>query len=149
MSKILSATINAYLETDYRVFSNPPFILRIKQVSEPLAELFQQHKTNCAAFITACNPFSRKLDEAANAARQSELTKELTQRSLSFIEGEGRHPSGEWTEPGYLVLGLSLDEARALGRQYEQNAVVWCGADAVPELALLRNAEGGTPQIFI
>lgn len=138
MSEIPSATITAYLETDYQVFSNPPFALRINQASEPLAKLLQQQKTDCAAFITACNPFSRKLDDATNAARQVELEKELRPRGLNFIEGEGRHPSGGWTEPSYLVLGLSLDEAKELGRRYEQNAVVWCGADAVPELVLLR-----------
>ena len=138
MSEIPAAILSAYLETDYHVFSEPPFALRIKQPSEPLANLFRQYKTSCAAFLTACNPFSRKLDDAANAERQVELAKELTQRGRSFIEGEGRHPSGNWAEPSYLVLGLSLDEAKKLGRQFEQNAIVWCGADTVPELVLLR-----------
>jgi len=138
MSAISPATITAYLETDYRIFNEPPFALRIGINSAQLEKLYQQHKTSCGVFITACNPFSRKLDDATNAAKQAELAKELTQRSLSFIEGEGKHPSGEWTEPGYLVLGLSLDEAKALGWQFEQNAIVWCGTDAVPELVLLR-----------
>ena len=138
MTEISTETIAAYLETDYHVFSEPPFALRIGIVSEPLANLFQQHKTNCAAFIKACNPHSHKLDDAANTARQTELEKELTQRGLNFIEGEGRHPSNGWAEPSYLVPGLLLDEAKELGRRYEQNALVWCGADAVPELVLLR-----------
>lgn len=138
MSVIPSAAIKAYLETDYHVFSNPPFALRINQTGEPLTNLFQQYKTNCAVFITACNPQSHKLDDATNAARQTELAKELTQRRLSLIEGEGKHPSSGWAEPSYLVLGLSLDEAKELGRRYEQNAMVWCGADAVPVLVLLR-----------
>jgi glycine/D-amino acid oxidase-like deaminating enzyme len=138
MSEISSATITAYQETDYRVFGDSPFTLRIREASEPLAELLRQHGTNCAAFITACNPFSRKLDEATNAARQAKLAQELTRRDLSLIAGEGRHPSEGWVEPSYLVLGLSRDEAKKLGRRYEQNAVVWCEADAVPELVLLR-----------
>jgi hypothetical protein len=138
MSEIPQVTLTAYLKTDYRVFSKPLFTLRVNQTSEPLAKLLQQHKTNCAAFITACNPFSRKLDDAANAARQAELARELTQRGLNFIQGEGRHPSGRWVEPSYLVLGLSLDDAKALGMRFEQNAVVWCGSDTVPKLVLLR-----------
>jgi hypothetical protein len=138
MSEIPQATLTSYLETNYQVFSTPPFTLKISQPSEPLANLFLQHKANCAAFITACNPFSSKLGNAANVARQSELAKELMQRELNIIEGEGRHPSGEWVEPSYLVLGLSLKETKELGRYYEQNAVVWCGNDAVPELVLLR-----------
>lgn len=36
-----------------------------------------------------------------------------------------------------LVLGLALEAAKSLGNAYEQNAVIWCGADAVPNLVLL------------
>jgi len=138
MSDLSQKTITAYLETDYRVFGNSPFTLRIGQASKSLTELLRQQETNCAAFITACNPFSHKLDDMDNAARQAELAKELTQRGLIIIAGEGKHPSDDWAEPSYLVLGLSLDESKALGNKYEQNAVVWCGSDAVPELILLR-----------
>jgi hypothetical protein len=138
MSEISSSILTVYLETDYRVSVEPPFALRVGKTSEPLTKLYRQHGTNCAAFITACNPHSRKFGDAANAKKQAELAQELTQRGLMFIEGEGRHPSGGWAEPSYLVLGLSLDEAKVLGRRYEQNAVIWCGTDAVPELVPLR-----------
>jgi hypothetical protein len=36
------------------------------------------------------------------------------------------------------VLGMALDAAQEVGRRYGQNAIVWAGADAVPELVLLR-----------
>ena len=138
MSEISSATITAYQETDYRVLGRPPFTLRIGEASEPLAKLLRQHETNCAAFITACNPFSRKLDEATNAARQAKLAQELAQRGLGFVTGEGKHPCDDWAEPSFLAMGLSLEEAKELGRRYDQNAVVWCGSDTVPKLVLLR-----------
>ena len=32
---------------------------------------------------------------------------------------------------------MGLEEAKVLGCRYEQNAVVWCGVDAVPQLILL------------
>jgi hypothetical protein len=55
------------------------------------------------------------------------------------IPGIGVHPTGEWRgEPSYLVPGLSREAAEELGRQFEQNALIWSGADAVPELLLLR-----------
>ncbi|UUZ55406.1 DUF3293 domain-containing protein [Massilia sp. H-1] len=48
-------------------------------------------------------------------------------------------PKREWpSEPSFLVRGLSLEDASALGRQLRQNAIVWCGADLVPQLILLR-----------
>jgi hypothetical protein len=33
---------------------------------------------------------------------------------------------------------LTRAAARALGEQFEQNAIIWAGAAAVPELLLLR-----------
>jgi hypothetical protein len=41
-------------------------------------------------------------------------------------------------EPIFLSLLLVLDEAKVIGTQYRQNALVWCGEDAVPLLILLR-----------
>ena len=132
-------TLAAYLETDYCVFGETPFELHIGVASEPLLELFRQHGTNCAAFITSCNPRSRIVGDAVNASRQAELAKELQRRGLEYVDGAGSHPDGEWpAEFSFLVLGLPLDEAKALGERFEQNAVVWCGADAVPELVVLR-----------
>ncbi|MGF6599669.1 hypothetical protein P3T23_004397 [Paraburkholderia sp. GAS448] len=63
---------------------------------------------------------------------------ELTQLGLRFIDGIGQRPASEWAEPNFLVPGISLEAAKELGERYEQNAIVWCGADAVPDLVLLR-----------
>jgi len=138
-SLISSSLITAYRETVYRVAANRPFVLRI---DEPCAELLALYKTSklaCAAFITAYNPFSQAISHAKNAERQAELAKELRHRSLTFLEGVGEHPSGDWPgEASFLVLGLSLEAAKTLGNSFEQNAIVWCGADGVPRLVLLK-----------
>lgn len=139
MKAIDQSTINAYMETDYCVSSEPPFILRVGVPNEQLVKLYKQSKIRSGTFITACNPFSQNVGEIINAARQAELAKDLSQRSLTFFESIGKHPSGDWNgEPSYFVLGLSLEAAKALGKKYDQNAIVWCGADAMPELVLLR-----------
>ena len=53
--------------------------------------------------------------------------------------GAGRDLAGTWPEESsFVVLGLDLDAARALGREFSQNAIVWAGNDAVPRLVLLR-----------
>ena len=45
---------------------------------------------------------------------------------------------GEWeSEDSFLVLGISLEGAQELGAAYGQNAIVWCGEDAIPKLVLL------------
>ena len=138
-SKIDPSTINAYLQTDYCVAGNIPLILRTGIPNDTLAMLYKQHRTNSAMFITACNPYSRDIGETANAERQAKLQLELTRRNLPFLEGIGKHPSGSWPEePSYLVLSVSLEEAKTIGKKYEQNAIVWCGADTIPKLILLR-----------
>jgi hypothetical protein len=139
MSEISPWTIKAYLETDYCVSGEYSFILRVGIASEPLAKLYKQFKASCGVFVTAFNPFSINVGEAANTARQVELAKELNRRNLIYFDGIGKHPSGEWAaEPGYFVLGLSLEAAKVLGKKYDQNAVVWFGSDAIPGLILLR-----------
>ena len=132
-------TVQAYLETEYRVHGEPGFTLRVGQVSADLLSAHKRQKADCSAFLTACNPFSEPFDAAANAARQAALAKELSRRSLMFLPGIGQHPSNEWPgEDSFLVFGLTLEAAKVLGSKFEQNGFVWNGTDAVPQLILLR-----------
>jgi putative PIN family toxin of toxin-antitoxin system len=58
--------------------------------------------------------------------------------SWPWLEGEGRDPEGRWVaEPSLLVLGIAREEAQALGRQLEQNAIVFVEKGRAPELVLL------------
>lgn len=139
MAAIDPATILAYQETDFRVAAPEPFVLNVGAASAPLAQLYRQHRTDCSTWITACNPYSRIVSNDANAARQLELEQELRALGLIFFDSVGSHPEGGWpAEAGYLALGLSLAAAKTLGERYEQNAILWCGPDAVPELVLLK-----------
>lgn len=136
---IQSDTISAYLETHYYVLGSLPFTLLIGEQNAELASIYKSTNTHCSAFITACNPFSEQLTDAENQERQSQLSKELDKRSLKYIDGKGQHPNGEWpAEVSFLVLGLSLEAAKKLAVQFEQNAIVWCDVDAIPQLILLK-----------
>lgn len=138
-SAISENLIKLYLHTDYRVETREPFVMKVDVPSDPLAQLYRQYKCDCAAFLTACNPYSRPLDDAENEARQTELAQELTGRSLKFINALGSDNSGKCPgEPSFLVFGLSLETAKDIAKKYEQNAILWCGKDAVPQLILLR-----------
>jgi hypothetical protein len=132
-------TIKAYHETHYRVEGGTPMTLLVGAPNASLAALHEAAGVESSTFISACNPFSKQFDVAANAQRQEDLAHELTQLGVRFIDGIGQHPSGEWPgEPSFLVLGLSLDAAKELGARYEQNAIIWAGPDAAPQLVLLR-----------
>ncbi|MCG3775935.1 MAG: hypothetical protein JW395_2783 [Nitrospira sp.] len=138
-SVIDPSTIAAYKETDYNVDASSPFVLRVDEACKELEIHFKKARVDCCAYITAVNPFSKNLDEASNAGRQADLERELKHRCLAFIPGIGQHPSNQWPgEPSFLVLGLSLEAAKTMGRKYEQNALVWAGPDMTPRLILLR-----------
>ena len=138
-STIDSVTVQAYRETEYRVFAEPVFTLRVGQASAELLAAQKFHRTDCSAFLTACKPYSQAFDAASNAQRQLGLAKELKQRSLAFAPGIGQHPGNGWPgEDSFLVYGLKLEAAKALGTRLEQNAFIWSGADAVPQLIVLR-----------
>ena len=138
-SIIEPATIQAYLETEYRIDGDTPAILKVGTVCPALAALHKSNHTDCSAFVTACNPFSQPLNEASNASRQHALLQELRRRGLAFVEGIGQHPSNQWPgEPSFLIFGLGLEAATELGASLKQNAIVWSGSDALPQLILLR-----------
>ena len=131
-------TVNAYKATNYRVFSDPPFVLNIGQPSKLLGRLHEVYGCASSAFITAWNPSSVPTSTDANAAAQARLQDELSSRSTPFINGIGEDATGQWPgEPSVLALGLSLDTAKNYGVRFEQNAIVWAGTDACPQLILL------------
>lgn len=131
--------LTAYLETEYAVHAASPYVLRIGERSPELVADHQRHHVTCSAFITAWNPRSRRLTDVENAERQQLLIDALAARGLVFHLGLGRHPSNAWSESSVLVLGLGRDEAQRLAERFEQHALVWAGADGVPELVLLRS----------
>ncbi|MDX8385876.1 MAG: DUF3293 domain-containing protein [Gallionella sp.] len=137
--QIPQTLITAYLQTEYHVLGESPFILKVGIASKPLIKLYKQTQTDCGVFITAWNPHSRNIEASVNHEKQAELAKELSQHGLIYIDGVGRHPQGGWPEePSFFVPGLSLEAGKTLGGKYQQNAVIWCGPNSIPELVLLR-----------
>lgn len=130
-SAVPAATIQAYRTTHFVVKGANPFVLRIGVKSGPLLSLYREAQSDCCAYLTACNPFSEVLSDSANAERQARLERDLEAQGWTFFPGSGEHPSGDWP-------GEPREEAKAFGARYEQNAIVWCAADAVPELVVLR-----------
>lgn len=129
----------AYRNTRYVVHAQPAFALTVGEVSPALRQWMQMHACDSAVFMTACNPYSQARDDAENMRRQSDLERAIRRRGLVCVPGTGQPQAGHWKpEPSCLVGGLTLEEAQMLARQFEQNAVVWCGPDAVAQLLLLR-----------
>lgn len=128
--------VAAYLATDYVVHAEPPFVLRVGQPCAALDALLAAAATDCAAYVTAWNPRSAPTGEAANRAAQARLEAELRRAGFAPVAGTGQDPAGRWPgEPSLLVPGLGRDAALALGRHYDQHAVLWMRRGGPVELA--------------
>ena len=136
----------AYRATPYKIDDGgESFTLRVDEYSAPLAKLYERTGQCSALVITACNPYSEQQEEEKNLAAQQALRTDLVSGGARYLfAGVGEDPAGVWPgEPSCLVLGLAVEDARRLAAQYRQNAVLWAGKDAVPQLILLRSGRPG------
>jgi hypothetical protein len=135
---VLDRTIvEAYRSARYRV--DGTFDLTIDQPSAALDAWHLAKGRTCSALITACNPGSQICSDAINQAAATRLETIIRAQGLPLCSTVALDPSAEWPpEHGFLIAGLDQTAAKALGRQFGQNAVVWSGEDAVPRLILLR-----------
>ena len=131
-----SSLWDAYRNTRFWVHAEPdPFCFRVGERSAELARLLACSGHTSAVFVTACNPGSEQLSDEANRVRHAELLHTLRTSGKTFLDGAGRDPSHQWPEEqSVLVFGFTRAEAVAIGGSFDQNAVVWIGPDAVPEL---------------
>lgn len=112
-----------YEATEYRVGDR--FTIRCGLPTPLLDALLLEHGHDAWAYITACNPGSIALDDAANAARMAALTRRLDRLGHPCLPGQGVGAGSDWPpEPSLLVLGIDLAAALALGREFGQVAIV-------------------------
>ena len=136
--------VQAYLATSYRLgHTAQDIVLTIGQRSDRLAALFASSNVDCGAFLTAYNPRGTQQSDAANDSAHAELAAQLhglgQGLGLHAIEGSGNEEGTDWpAEKSYFAMGLDLETSKAIGTHFDQDAIVWIGADAVPQLVLLR-----------
>jgi hypothetical protein len=132
--------VRAYLATDYRLgHTDQDIVLTIGKHSERLAALFASSGVDCGAFLTAYNPRGTIQSDAANDLAHAQLAGKIQEFGLKAIEGSGSEEGTEWpSEKSYFALGLALEPSKAIGAHFDQDAIVWVGPDAVPQLILLR-----------
>lgn len=139
-SAVPLAKRSAYLRTQYRLgFGPDSIVLEIESHSGRLAAQFAEYGVTCGAFITAYNPEGTQQSAEANSRDHAALMTEVVALGHAFIEGEGADATGEWpAERSVFAYGMDKASACMVGRQFRQDAIVWVGRDAVPQLVLLR-----------
>jgi len=138
-TSINQSLLNAYSSASYHVYTKPAFIIKINQYSADLESLYVLHHKNTAAFITAFNPYSQALDLNENHKRNDSLKEAIELLELSYTKGDGRcGENNEVGEESFLIIGISKEQSIQLGTESEQNAIVFCDKDAIPQLLLLK-----------
>ena len=139
-SKVPTELIAAYMGTEYRAFTpEGEIVLRIGEPSNAMIQLLRAASAKGAAFITAENPFSEQLSASENQVRQKSLREDLELLGATIVDGAGQGEDPAWpAETSYTAIGITHGDACQLGIKYQQNAIVWVGANGVPELLLLR-----------
>lgn len=130
----------AYQRTSYivEVPRAAQITLRIGEQSRALDQLLNERRVSHWAFITAFNPRSALLSEEENEARHQKLMQRALALNRETMPGRGEGDDGSWlAEKSLLIFDMSPAEARELGREFEQNAVVVGALGEPAELLLI------------
>ena len=119
----------AYRRTEYEADGAAG---RVGRRSAPVDALLRRLGARQGAFVTAWNPWSRRMPAGWNARMLARL-KEASRR-LPSAEGEGRGRG--WSER-HLLLAGDPRRAAAWARRFRQNAIVVARMGAPARLVLL------------
>ncbi len=136
----LEILLGAYRETDYAAWDAAGGAIgRIGQSSADMDALLDRHAAASGMFVTAWNPQSRKLDDAANAAAAAALAREIAARDWRSLPARAVPQRGDWPpEDGVLVLDLDRTTALELAERFGQNAIAQFDRGEPAELVTTR-----------
>ncbi|WP_157501322.1 DUF3293 domain-containing protein [Lewinella sp. 4G2] len=79
------------------------------------------------AFLTAYNPYSnRQLSRADNLALAQVLRNRIKDLAIDAVPAAAVDVTGTWPEEvGLMLLGVDLGTALQLGREFQQNAILY------------------------
>jgi hypothetical protein len=124
------ALLAAYEATDYKVDTSSvesgTHLIRIgSQGGAGAAALLRALDARRAFIVTAWNPFSVRLQDDENSARQHRLVERLKERGYRWLPAKGVARDGDWpAEESLCVLDIEPQEVLELLDRFEQNAGV-------------------------
>ena len=136
-NKIDQSLLKAYNETVYSTL-NPVLEIKIGQENEELSVFLFDNNAFTWAFVSACNPFSIKIEDEENQKRHQILIDITQNGEFRFLEGQGKHPDSDWSEKSLLILDISKKEAIKLAKDFQQNAIVFGYFNRAAELVICK-----------
>ena len=117
----------AYRQTTYRVdIDGQSYPIRIGRPHQGLDTAVRAAGATRWACITAFNPQSVSLSAGENRRRDAALKQGLRARGVRWHRSDAIGDDWAWPpESGVFALGVSRGMAEAIGRQFDQAAVVW------------------------
>lgn len=121
--------------TSYWIDVDPPIVMRIGEKNAALDALLGTYKVTQWAFITAFNPGSETLPLEQNLALNLKLTRRIHTAGYAMLDGHDHSDCNAWPdEKSFLVLGVTREAARELGREFGQVGIVCGRRGEAPEL---------------
>ena len=127
---------NAYLQTLYSVEAHEKSLtICVTSENLELDDFLAKEGIRTWSIVTADNPFSTQLSASENEIRRADLMERLKGANLTFLKSYGRDPSEKWpAEIGFFVPNISREFAIQLGKEFQQNAIVFGASLGRPEL---------------
>jgi hypothetical protein len=101
----------------------------------PLADWLSIQNISTLTVVTAWNPRSKIVSEKENRLKNKDLEVELQKVSRRILYGLNVSDTGDWPpEESFWALDIPTENAVLLGKQFEQNAIVWWEKGGMSEL---------------
>ncbi|MBK6608250.1 MAG: DUF3293 domain-containing protein [Leptospiraceae bacterium] len=133
--KISQELQTVYEQTNYRVIlEHKEILLRVGVISEEMNLLLEESEKETYVFVTAANPYSVLKSEEENVRLTQKLEDKIKEKEYFYIKGIGESPDGNWKEESFCILGIDLEEAKLLSKEFSQNAFLFGKKNTVTEL---------------
>ena len=116
--------VRAYLSSKYFFFLRGEEIDFFPEPTTDFLQFLAEEAAKTWAYIGAYNPGHARPSAQENAAAHRELQSTLEIHKLRYFEGRGVGEDG-FSEPGYLVLNLTEERAKALAVRFGQYAILF------------------------
>ena len=111
--------------------------LKVGEVNLDCLSILRHYEAIVACYLTAYNPFSVCVGDAANIKRNCELSADLESFGYVVFSGRGCDRDGIWPpEPSFLIVGLIEEDAVSLAIKYGQNAFLCVEVDQPVRLVI-------------
>ncbi|WP_440881599.1 DUF3293 domain-containing protein [Tenacibaculum sp. C7A-26P2] len=129
----------AYMETTYQIVGKKDtYKLRLDTLNHEFNIWCKKCNIKSWAFITAFNPFSNELSKFENELLNSQLQKIILKEGYNFNLGKGVPANDNWSaEESFFIHNITLSNAKKIGIQFNQNAIVFGDSDNLQKLIWL------------